>query len=79
MNDGPVLNIRPRADPDKIDVTADDRAEPDARILADLDIADDDRVMGDESAFMDTRFCRVERSKHIKELCELNTNLDFGR
>ena len=39
---GAVLNIRARADADEIDVAANHGAGPDARLLADDDVADDD-------------------------------------
>ena len=35
----PILNV--------VDVSADDRPEPDRRVVADLDVADDRRVRGD--------------------------------
>src|SRR5271170_701187 len=40
VEDRVILNVRARADADGAVVRADDDAEPDARFLADLDVAD---------------------------------------
>jgi len=45
----PVLNVRPVSDPDKIYVAAYHRAEPNARVLSDLDIADYCGIISNES------------------------------
>ncbi len=52
MNYGRVLNISSCADPDKINVAANYRAKPDAGVFADLDIADNDRVLSDEGGLV---------------------------
>ncbi len=44
MQGGLVLNIGPLTDPDPLDVTAQYRAEEDARVLADLDVTDQSRT-----------------------------------
>ena len=55
VNDARVLNIRAFADAYIIDIAAQDTAIPDARIFADLDIADDDGIFSNENAFVNFR------------------------
>ena len=50
------------ADPDVVDVAAQHGAVPERRSLADLDVADQDRVLGDEGAFTDRRVLVSEGS-----------------
>ncbi len=64
MNDRAVLNIRSRTDTNEIDIAANDRAVPDARVLADLDVTDDDRVVGDEGGLVDRRTDFLELTDH---------------
>ena len=45
-----ILHIRPRADADEIDVAANHGAGPDAGLLADRDVADDDGLRVNVSA-----------------------------
>ena len=52
---GRVLYIGVRANPDTADVAAHDGCGPDARVLADFDIAEDDGTGGEESFFVDFR------------------------
>src|SRR5688500_8763985 len=82
MNHRTVLYIRPVADADVVHIAAEDRAEPDAGLMADLDVADDDGSLGDESRFMNARLffaiadyhaCSTakfppERGKHLLDL-----------
>jgi hypothetical protein len=49
MDDRVVLYVCPCAYADVIYVAADDRAEPNARVLADLDIADDEGIFRNKS------------------------------
>ena len=56
-----VLNICPRADANRIHVGAQNRAVPNARLLADFDIADDNGVFGDKSSFVNSRFDAAKR------------------
>ena len=44
VHDGAVLDVRPLADADRVDVAADDGVHPDAAFGADLDVADDLRA-----------------------------------
>jgi len=60
-----VLNIRAFADADKINIAAQNRAEPDARFRADFHIADDDCVVGNISRFANFRRFALKRFNHI--------------
>src|SRR6185295_20214410 len=74
MDHSHVLNICPSSDAYEIDVTADDRAEPNARIFADLDIADNSCVLGDKCRISDLWHDFFERQDHFSYpafLCEL--------
>jgi hypothetical protein len=48
MQDAPILDVRVLADPYVMNVSADDRIEPHARVIADFNISDDLRSVGDE-------------------------------
>src|SRR5207244_103754 len=48
MEHGIVLNVRPRAHLDPADIAPEDRAEPDAGLLPDRDVADHRRGRRDE-------------------------------
>ena len=47
VNNGVVLDVRAGSDTNGRDVSTEDRAKPDARIVADLDVSDDDGRFGD--------------------------------
>ena len=68
VNDGAVLNIRPIADPDRVDVAANDDVHPDAALLADFDVSDDLRALVDIGGRMDLREDGPERTEHAAEL-----------
>ena len=53
MDHRQVLNVARFADHDPVGVAADDRVVPDTRVLADLDIADQDRSSGNEHGRVD--------------------------
>jgi hypothetical protein len=55
MADAEVLDVRVMADDDAIDVAAQDAAEPNARLFADLRVADYPGGIGDEHARADLR------------------------
>ena len=55
VNDGAVLNVRAIADPDRVDVAANDDVHPDAALLANLDVADDLSALVDIGGRMDFR------------------------
>lgn len=40
MEDGKVLNIRPLTDANRVNVTSNDRIEPNTAMLSDLDVTD---------------------------------------
>lgn len=68
MDNGRVLDVRSGADADKIHVAADDGPEPNARILADLDIADNDGIIGNERGFVNSWLDAVKRFDRHDEL-----------
>src|ERR1700754_5080145 len=55
VNRAVVLHIRVASDADRIDVAADGRREPDRTVVAQLDVADHRRVVGDEYPRTDAR------------------------
>ncbi len=55
MDDGAVLNVCVFADPDIIDIAAQDAVVPDVAALPDLHVADDAGRRGDEGGLMDFR------------------------
>src|SRR5206468_2545069 len=61
MEHAVVLDVRPRSDADVIDVAAKDGAEPDRAVVADLDVADERGVLGDEHTLPEARLLSVER------------------
>src|SRR5690606_16929621 len=60
-----VLYIRSRADTDEIHIAANDRPVPDARFRADLYVADNDGVLGNECRFVNYRPFFLKRFYHI--------------
>ena len=52
MHHGAILNIRPVSDPDVVHISTEHTSIPNARILANLDITDDDSILCDESRRM---------------------------
>src|SRR5450830_992822 len=50
-----VLHVRARADPDGTAVAADDRRVPDRHVVAEDDVSDDSRGLGDEDALAEPR------------------------
>jgi len=48
MADAEILNVRVMTDNDAVDVAPQHAAKPDARLLADLHVADHPRIIGDE-------------------------------
>src|SRR6185503_14279475 len=65
---GVVLDVRPGADPDGLDVAADHRAEPDARLRADHDVADDGCRLHDERRGVDAGRPTGVRGDHPSRL-----------
>src|SRR3546814_18788369 len=61
MDDGAVLDIGASADADMIHIRADDAIIPDARIRADLHIANNLATGGDKGARMDFRALAAKR------------------
>src|SRR6201999_3923150 len=59
VNDGVVLNAGPRADPDRAVVAPYDDAEPDARLLTNLNVADQHGGRRDKSRGCDLRTLAV--------------------
>lgn len=55
VEDAAVLDVGTRADADEVDVTANDRAGPNAGVGADGDVADDDRGLVDVGRGVDLR------------------------
>jgi hypothetical protein len=55
VDDSRILDIRARTDFDVVHVTAQHAVEPDVRIIAYLDVADDMGAWGDEDVFADFR------------------------
>lgn len=53
MDDDPVLEIGPPADPDRLDVGAEHAAIPNAALLSDGNVAEDDGAGGDKRAWSD--------------------------
>ena len=79
MNDRVVLDICSGADPYVIDVAANDRAEPDARVFTDLDVTYDHRVVSDKRCRMNKRRVVVEWNSHGISLCVLcELSVPFG-
>ena len=64
VDDGAVLHVGARADADVEHVAADDGVEPDGRLFADDDIADDLRALLDEGRRVNLRVLSIERSNH---------------
>ena len=60
MDDAAILHVGARADDDAVDVGTDHAIVPDARIRADLDIADDAASRRDEGAVMNARGLAVQ-------------------
>jgi len=56
MQHGVVLDVRMVADDDAVDVAAQHRAIPHARMRAERHVADDGGVFGDENIFAERRF-----------------------
>ena len=56
MQHGVVLDVRVVADDDAVDVAAQHRAIPHARMRAERHVADDGRGLGDENIFAELRF-----------------------
>src|SRR3546814_9141996 len=75
MDDGAVLDIGASADADMIHIRADDAIIPDARIRADLHIANNLATGGDKGARMDFRALAAKRQyrseEHTSELQSL--------
>ena len=65
---GEVLDVRPRADADRADVAAKHGAEPDARLVAELDVADDRRVRRDEHVAAEPRRWRRRKAERAPRL-----------
>lgn len=64
VQDASVLDVRPLADADVIDVSANHRVEPDTAFLADDDIADDLGALGDPGGGMNLRYGVFEGMNH---------------
>ena len=60
VNDAVVLDVRAFADAYVVHVAANDGAEPDARLLTDLDVSDHGRIFSDKG-------CRVNDGEFIFE------------
>src|SRR4051812_30206260 len=65
VDDSSVLHVRPRADAYVKNVAAHDRAEPDGRVLAYMDVADDLCALFYERGRVNLRAHAAERSNHI--------------
>ena len=78
VNDGAVLNIGPIANPNRVDVAADDDVHPDAALLADLHVPDDLGALVDERSRMNVREDGPERAEHAGELYRMLEALDSG-
>ena len=55
MKDAEVLDVRSIPNAKKMNITTDDRVEPDARVLPDHDIANDDCILFDKGALGNLR------------------------
>jgi hypothetical protein len=55
VTDATVLEVRIFSDPNDVAVTTDDAVEPEARIVADLDVTDNLRALGKEDALANFR------------------------
>jgi hypothetical protein len=64
VDDGSILNVCAIADAYMENIAAHDRVEPDARLLADVHIADDLRALFDESRRMNLRVRAAKWSNH---------------
>jgi hypothetical protein len=67
MQHGVVLDVRVMADDDAVDVAAQHRAIPHARMRAERHVADDGRGSGDENIFAERGFFA---EKSVKLLCQ---------
>ena len=67
MQHGVVLDVRVVADDDAVDVAAQHRAIPHARMRAERHVADDGGGLGDENIFAERRFFA---EKSVKLLCQ---------
>ena len=63
-----VLNVCSGTDADEINISAKDRAEPNACVLTDLDIADYYYVVGDVGGLVDFGSCIIEGNQHLEEV-----------
>ena len=70
VNDASVLNVGAPPDADKIHIAAQNRAEPNAGIFADFDIADNRRIFGNKNAFVNFRFITLKLFYHLE--CKKN-------
>ena len=59
-----ILDVGPGADADPVHVAAEDAVEPDAGIVADVHVAEDQRAVGDEHAAAQLRDHALERTDH---------------
>jgi len=64
MHDAQVLDIGAIADPGIVDVTPDDRSEPDARLIAYVDVADNIAILDQESTLGDLGPNAIVRQDH---------------
>ena len=68
MQHGQILYIAAGADADRIDIAAGHAVVPDAGLRSHLDIADDDRGLGDKGAWIDAGLDALERTDHVRAL-----------
>ena len=73
VNNRPVLDIRSGADAYVINIATEDRAKPDASVLPDHDIADNYRVVGNVSRFVDFMRDSVKGFYHAEEVFPAKT------
>ncbi len=71
-----ILEVGPRADTDRIHVSANDDVHPDAALGSEMHVADDLRAGVDEGRRMDRRVQRAKRAKHSVDYRLLKARVD---